>query len=64
MWKQIGQCVEERDLPTIEQERWDGMTEQGVGQHIKSSLCKIFLLHILKKSHVLRRYRMSLIKDV
>jgi len=31
MWKQIGQCVEERDLPTIEQERWDGMAEQRAG---------------------------------
>ena len=49
MWKQIGRCVEERDLPTIEQERWGGMTEQGAGEHIKSSLCKIFPLQIIKK---------------
>lgn len=31
MWKQIGQRVEERDLPTIEQAKWGGMTEQGAG---------------------------------
>jgi hypothetical protein len=55
-------CAEERDLPTIEQERWGGMNEQGAGLHIKSSLCKIFFLQILNKKNILRRYGINLIQ--